>query len=234
MKKSNAQQKSKNTSVKARMKKTISKKAALKNKNVVREVFKAGDHVNYPAHGIGMIMGVETLTVGGMEATLYSINFEKDRMRVKIPMERAMAAGLRKLSSPDQLADAIATLQGRARVRRVMWSRRAAEYDAKVNSGDPVLVAEVLRDLKRCAVDEEQSYSERQVYQGALERLGREVAAIESLSQEDAEAKLEDILRGAKKKKSADIVEMPIKSKTNAPANTAPMPQDMVEEKKAA
>lgn len=186
--------------------------------------FAEGDHVVYPAHGVGIILGIETLSVGGLQATLYSINFEKDRMRVKIPMERAIAAGLRKLSSGEQLEDAISTMKGRARIRRVMWSRRAAEYEAKINSGDPIMVAEVLRDLKRCAMDEEQSYSERQVYQAALERLGREVAAIESIEQQAAEDKLEDILRGnRKKKKSADIVELPVKDKKKADAEEAPL-----------
>jgi CarD family transcriptional regulator len=204
------------------MTKSNAQKKTNANPTTRNDRFAVGDFVNYPANGIGVILGVETLTIGGVEATFYSINFEKDRMRVKIPMERAIASGLRKLSTPKQIEDAIATMKGRARVRRVMWSRRAAEYEAKINSGDPVLVAEVLRDLKRCANDEEQSYSERQVYQSALERLGREVAAIEDLEQKTAESKLEDILRG-KKKKSADIVALPIKDKTDNTNKDVPM-----------
>ncbi|MCB9982059.1 MAG: CarD family transcriptional regulator [Rhodospirillales bacterium] len=156
--------------------------------------FKAGTSVVYPAHGVGVIEGVETQNIGGMEVSLYAISFEKDRMRLKIPVTKAEAAGLRKLSSSDHMADAIKTLKGKARVRRTMWSRRAQEYEMKINSGDPVAIAEVLRDLKRSNDDSEQSYSERQIYQSALERLAREVAAVEKISEGKATERLEDIM----------------------------------------
>lgn len=156
--------------------------------------FAQGDYVVYPAHGVGQIEGVETQTISGMEISLYAISFEKERMRLKIPVMKAESSGLRKLSTSDRMDDAIKTLKGRARIRRTMWSRRAQEYETKINSGDPVAIAEVLRDLKRSNDDSEQSYSERQIYQSALERLAREVAAVEKITEGDATVKLEDIM----------------------------------------
>jgi len=160
--------------------------------------FNEGDYVVYPAHGVGMIEGIETQTIGGMEISLYAISFKQDRMRLKIPVMKAQSAGLRKISSTDRIQDAMETLQGRARIRRTMWSRRAQEYETKINSGDPVSIAEVLRDLKRSNDESEQSYSERQIYQSALERLAREVAAVEDITEIKACEQLEDILRPAK------------------------------------
>jgi CarD family transcriptional regulator len=164
--------------------------------------FDAGDYVVYPAHGVGQIEGVETQTIGGMQIRLYAVSFEKERMRLKIPVVKAKTSGLRKLCSGKRLKDAIDTLQGRARVRRTMWSRRAQEYETKINSGDPVAIAEVLRDLKRSNDDTEQSYSERQIYQSALERLAREFAAIKKITEIKATEQLEDIL-GTNKNKAA-------------------------------
>lgn len=156
--------------------------------------FKAGDAVVYPAHGVGQVDGIETQTIAGMELSLYVVSFEKDRMRLKIPVMKAQSSGLRKLSSSERLGDALDTLKGRSRVRRTMWSRRAQEYETKINSGDPVSIAEVLRDLKRSNDDTEQSYSERQIYQSALERLAREVAAVDDITEIKATEKLEDIM----------------------------------------
>lgn len=156
--------------------------------------FKAGDCVVYPAHGVGQVEGIETQTIAGMELSLYVVSFEKDRMRLKIPVAKAKTSGLRKLSSSSRLDDALETLKGRSRVRRTMWSRRAQEYETKINSGDPVSIAEVLRDLKRSNDDTEQSYSERQIYQSALERLAREVAAVDNIPENKATEKLEDIM----------------------------------------
>ncbi|MDY0028540.1 MAG: CarD family transcriptional regulator [Pseudobdellovibrionaceae bacterium] len=165
--------------------------------------FKKGDYVCYPAHGVGEIEAVETQTIGGMEIKLYAIAFEKDRMRLKVPVAKAHASGLRRLSSAGRMEDALKTLQGRAHVRRAMWSRRAQEYETKINSGDPVSIAEVLRDLKRSNDDTEQSYSERQIYQSALERLAREVAAVEKISEEAAAERLENMIKGRKARASA-------------------------------
>lgn len=160
--------------------------------------FSKGDYVVYPAHGVGQIDGIETATIGGMQIRLYAITFEKERMRLKIPVMKAQTSGLRRLSSNDRLKDAIKTLKGRARIRRTMWSRRAQEYETKINSGDPVSIAEVLRDLKRSNDDSEQSYSERQIYQSALERLAREVAAVEKITEIKATERLEGILTGSR------------------------------------
>lgn len=160
--------------------------------------FTKGDYVVYAAHGVGQIEGTETQTIGGMDINLYVVSFEKDRMRLKIPVMKASTSGLRKLSSTDRMDDAIETLKGKSRIRRTMWSRRAQEYEMKINSGNPVAIAEVLRDLKRSNDDNEQSYSERQIYQSALERLAREVAAVERITEGKATENLEDIM-GVKK-----------------------------------
>ncbi len=165
--------------------------------------FNTNDIVVYPVHGVGQIEGIETQTIADMTISLYVVSFEKDRMRLKIPVNKAETSGLRKLSSNERLDDALQTLKGRSRVRRTMWSRRAQEYETKINSGDPVAIAEVLRDLKRSNDDSEQSYSERQIYQSALERLAREVAAIDNTSEITATEKLETIM-GKVKAANAD------------------------------
>lgn len=165
--------------------------------------FAKDDFVVYPAHGVGKIEGVETQSIGGMEVRLYAVSFEKERMRLKIPVMKAEESGLRKLSTNKRMKDAIDTLKGRARIRRTMWSRRAQEYETKINSGDPVAIAEVLRDLKRSNDDSEQSYSERQIYQSALERLAREVAAVQNITEIKAAAKLEKLLGNTETKQAA-------------------------------
>jgi CarD family transcriptional regulator len=169
---------------------------ASKNDNVSYE-YKAGDKVVYPAHGVGRVEGVEKLTVAGIEVTLYTITFEKDRMRLKLPMQKVATSGLRRLASPEQLTEIYQTMKGRARIRRVMWSRRAQEYEAKINSGNPVQVAEVLRDLRRNVSSTEHSYSERQIFQQALERLASEMAAIDNVPQDQAAEKLQLLLADA-------------------------------------
>lgn len=172
--------------------------------------FKKGDFVVYPVHGVGLVVGVEEATVPALNKTmkpesvkLYKISFENDRMILKVPVIKAEVSGLRRLSSKDRMKDAMATLQGRVRIRRVMWSRRAQEYETKINSGDPVAIAEVLRDLHRGNEQPEQSYSERQIYQSALDRLARELAAIEKIDQNKAAEKLENVL-GKDKPAKAD------------------------------
>lgn len=159
--------------------------------------FVAGDFVVYPAHGVGRVEGVETHRIAGQEVTLYAIAFEKERMTLKVPVTKARNAGLRRLSSKDRIRVALETLQGRSRVRRTMWSRRAQEYEAKINSGDPVSIAEVVRDLYRGADQADQSYSERQIYQSALERLARELAAVEKIDEAKATERLEQVLSKA-------------------------------------
>lgn len=174
------------------------------------DLFKKGDFVVYPVHGVGLVVGVEEAPVPVLNKTmkpetikLYKISFENDRMILKVPVTKAEVSGLRRLSSKDRMKEAMTTLQGRSRVRRVMWSRRAQEYEMKINSGDPVAIAEVLRDLHRGTQQPEQSYSERQIYQSALERLARELAAIEKIDQGKAAEKLEVVLGKEKTEKAA-------------------------------
>jgi CarD family transcriptional regulator len=156
--------------------------------------FKTGDFVVYPTHGVGKVLGTETQEIAGTELALLVINFEHDRMTLRIPLGKAQSSGLRRLSSRKQMDVALAKLKGRARVRRTMWSRRAQEYEAKINSGDPVSIAEVIRDLRRNSSQADQSYSERQMYQAAMDRLAREFAAIEKIDEETAISRLEKIM----------------------------------------
>ncbi|MBL8640824.1 MAG: CarD family transcriptional regulator [Alphaproteobacteria bacterium] len=178
--------------------------------------FKKGDYVVYPAHGVGEIEAVETQIIGGMEIKLYAIAFEKDRMRLKVPVFKAHASGLRRLSTSNRMDDALKTLQGRAQIRRAMWSRRAQEYETKINSGDPVAIAEVLRDLKRSNDESEQSYSERQIYQSALERLAREVAAVEKITEIEAAERLENMIKSKRSRAASASVEDDLKDVANA------------------
>ena len=159
--------------------------------------FEAGDYVVYPTHGVGRVQGVESQEISGQTLTLIVIKFEKDRMTLRVPVEKAEESGLRKLSSRKLMDSALTTLKGRSRVKRTMWSRRAQEYEAKINSGDPVSIAEVVRDLHRGADQPDQSYSERQMYQAALDRLARELAAVEKIDEDAAALKLEELLTAA-------------------------------------
>ncbi len=156
--------------------------------------FKTGDMVVYPTHGVGKVLGIEDQEIAGQELTLIVIDFDKDRMKLRVPVDKAKHAGLRRLSSRKTMDLALRTLKGRSRVRRIMWSRRAQEYEAKINSGDPISIAEVVRDLHRNAGQPDQSYSERQIYQAALNRLVRELAAVECIDEDAATVKLGDLL----------------------------------------
>jgi CarD family transcriptional regulator len=159
--------------------------------------FAEGDFVVYPTHGVGQVMAIENQEIGGMKLQLFVITFDRDRMTLRVPVAKATKSGLRKLSSRSVMDDALTTLKGRAKVKRAMWSRRAQEYEAKINSGDPVSIAEVVRDLHRNANQPDQSYSERQIYEAALERLAAELAAVESIDAETAAAKLTEMLDAA-------------------------------------
>jgi CarD family transcriptional regulator len=156
--------------------------------------FKAGDFVVYPTHGVGRIQKVDEQEVAGLKLELFVIAFEKDKMILRVPTTKAKAVGMRKLSTPDVVATALNTLKGRARIKRTMWSRRAQEYEAKINSGDLVSIAEVVRDLHRASGQPEQSYSERQLYEAALARMAREVAAIEKIDEPTAVKRVESAL----------------------------------------
>ena len=159
--------------------------------------FSCGNHVVYPAHGIGKIKSIETHEIGGHSLEMFVISFEKDRMTLRLPVAKAKISGLRPVCTTKEMANAINALKIRKGVRRTMWSRRAQEYEAKINSGDPVFLAEVVRELYRTANQPDQSYSERQVYQNAITRLAGEIAAIESIHTDLAVQKVEKILEAA-------------------------------------
>jgi CarD family transcriptional regulator len=159
--------------------------------------FRTNDWVVYPAHGVGRIVSVVEQEVAGIRLELFVINFDKDKMTLRVPVAKASAIGMRRLSSPDVVASALQTLKGRARIKRTMWSRRAQEYEAKINSGDLISIAEVVRDLHRTSGQPEQSYSERQLYEAALARMAREVAAVERIDEDAAVKRLEVALQRA-------------------------------------
>jgi CarD family transcriptional regulator len=159
--------------------------------------FKAGEFIVYPAHGVGQIIGIEVQEVAGFSLELFVINFIKDKMILKVPTSKAPAVGMRKLSEADVVEKALGTLSGRARIKRTMWSRRAQEYEAKINSGDLVTIAEVVRDLYRSDTQPEQSYSERQLYEAALDRMAREIAAVRKLLDQEALTLIESFLAKA-------------------------------------
>jgi len=159
-----------------------------------KKIFSIGDYVVYPKHGVGKITEIESQEISGSMLELYVVRFEKERMTLRVPINKAEVSGMRRLSSDSTLKEAFTTLKGKARIKRTMWSRRAQEYEAKINSGDLISIAEVVRDLHRNADQPEQSYSERQIYENALGRLARELAAVEDIDEEAAIIKLESEL----------------------------------------
>ena len=156
--------------------------------------FRPNDYVVYPAHGVGQIVSIEKQDVAGFELELFVISFEKDKMTLRVPTNKATEVGMRSLSSPDVVDEAMKTLKGKARVKKAMWSRRAQEYEQKINSGDLIAIAEVVRDLHRADDQREQSYSERQLYEAALERLTREIAAVAGRDETTAAKEIGDVL----------------------------------------
>lgn len=166
--------------------------------------FKTNEFVVYPAHGVGRIVDIEEQEIAGAKLELYVIDFDKEKMRLRVPTGKCETVGMRKLSDKDKIDQALKTLKGRARVRRTMWSRRAQEYEAKINSGDLIAVAEVVRDLYRSDRQPEQSYSERQLYEAALDRMAREVAAVKSLDDAAAVAEIESLLAKNTKRTGKD------------------------------
>ena len=156
--------------------------------------FRPNDYVVYPAHGVGQIISIEEQEIAGLQLELFVISFEKDKMTLRVPTNKATEVGMRSLSSPDVVTKALDTLKGKARVKRAMWSRRAQEYEQKINSGDLLSIAEVVRDLHRTDDQREQSYSERQLYEAALERLTREVAAVSGVDEVKAQKKVDEVL----------------------------------------
>jgi CarD family transcriptional regulator len=156
--------------------------------------FRPNDFVVYPAHGVGRIVSIEEQEIAGIRLELFVISFEKDKMTLRVPTHRATEVGMRSLSTPDVVNKALETLKGKARVKRAMWSRRAQEYEQKINSGDLLSIAEVVRDLHRSDDQREQSYSERQLYEAAFERLTREVAAVSGLDESMAARQVDSVL----------------------------------------
>src|SRR5712672_719701 len=159
-----------------------------------RQGFKTNEFVVYPAHGVGQILAIEDQEIAGAKLELFVINFMKDKMTLRVPTAKVANVGMRKLSEPALVKRALETLKGRARIKRTMWSRRAQEYEAKINSGDIVAIAEVVRDLYRSDTQPEQSYSERQLYEAALDRLSREISAVQRITETEAIKEIEAAL----------------------------------------
>jgi CarD family transcriptional regulator len=163
-------------------------------KTVTKHGFKTGESVVYPAHGVGKITAIEEQEIAGFKLELFVINFPKEKMTLRVPIAKVTSVGMRKLSEPDMVVRAMTVLTGRARIKRTMWSRRAQEYEAKINSGDILAVSEVVRDLYRSDVQPEQSYSERQLYEQALARLIDELAVVDNVTEAESFKKIESYL----------------------------------------
>ncbi len=166
-------------------------------KTSARQGFKTGEHIVYPAHGVGQITSIDEQEIAGFKLELFVIFFPKEKMTLRVPTSKVASVGMRKLSEQFVVDQALDVLTGRARIKRTMWSRRAQEYEAKINSGDLISIAEVVRDLHRTSGQPEQSYSERQLYEAALARMAREVAAVERIDEDAAVKRLEVALQRA-------------------------------------
>ncbi len=177
----------------------MQKKRKVNNFMAKVKKFNPGDFVVYPAHGVGTVTDINKSNIAGQELELIVVKFDKDKMTLKIPMAKAQQAGLREISSKTTINNAITTLRSKAKVKRAMWSRRAQEYEGKINSGDPISIAEVVRDLYRKSAQSEQSYSERQIYEQALNRLAYEFAASEKIEKDQAIEKINEILLSKQK-----------------------------------
>ncbi len=170
-----------------------------------RHGFKPNEFIVYPAHGVGRIVGIEEQEIAGMTLELFVITFEKDKMTLRVPTGKLQSVGMRKLADESIVKRAMETLKGRARVKRTMWSRRAQEYEAKINSGDLISIAEVVRDLYRSETQPEQSYSERQLYEAALDRMAREIAAVDKIDERGAVQRITEVLsKSAKGRRAAE------------------------------
>ena len=169
-------------------------KQVMNKKTTSKIAFNSGEFVVYPAHGVGKVADIATQKIGGSELELIVVNFDKDKMTLRVPLCKAESIGLRKISETSIMDEAVDVLKGKAKVKKIMWSRRAQEYENKINSGSPVAIAEVVRDLYRRENLSEQSYSERQIYEQALDRLANEYAICNNISAPDATKKLLDIL----------------------------------------
>ena len=169
-------------------------------KSATRQGFKTGESVVYPAHGVGRITAIEEQEIAGFKLELFVVSFEKDKMVLRVPTAKATSVGMRKLAEPAEMQKALDVLTGRARIKRTMWSRRAQEYEAKINSGDLIAVAEVVRDLHRADSQPEQSYSERQLYEAALDRVTRELSHVNKITDTESAKLIEASLAKAPKR----------------------------------
>ncbi|ODN69878.1 CarD family transcriptional regulator [Methylobrevis pamukkalensis] len=167
---------------------------ATSKKTAHRNGFKTSEFIVYPAHGVGQIVAIEEQEIAGLKLDLFVISFEKDKMTLRVPTHKSEAVGMRKLAENDVVDKALETIKGRARVKRTMWSRRAQEYEAKINSGDLIAISEVVRDLHRASSQPEQSYSERQLYEAALDRMSREISTVLRITETEAVRRIEDNL----------------------------------------
>lgn len=184
---------------------TAAAAAASKKPLTQRNGFKTSEFIVYPAHGVGRIIGIEEQEIAGISLELFVIQFEKDKMTLRVPTGKSQSVGMRKLSDDGVVKRGMETLKGKARIKRTMWSRRAQEYEAKINSGDLIAIAEVVRDLYRSETQPEQSYSERQLYEAALDRMAREIAAVEKLDERGAMQRITDVLsKSAKGRRMAE------------------------------
>ncbi len=177
-------------------------------KTVQRAGFKTNEHVVYPAHGVGQITAIEEQEIAGMKMELFVINFEQDKLTLRVPVAKVKSVGMRKLASDADVARALKTVTGRARVKRTMWSRRAQEYEAKINSGDLDYISEVVRDLYRSSDQPEQSYSERQLFEQAMDRMSREISVVRKITLTEAEQViLKELAKSPRRGAKADVAE---------------------------
>ncbi len=183
--------------------------------------FKTGEHIVYPSHGVGRIMAIEEQEVAGFKLELFVISFEKDKMTLRVPVPKIASVGMRKLSETPVVTKALDTLKGRARVKRTMWSRRAQEYEAKINSGDLIAISEVVRDLYRSDAQPEQSYSERQLYEAALDRMARELSAVQNITETESVKLIESYLQKAPRRGAAKTDEVEVEADNDLEAEEA-------------
>lgn len=177
----------------------------MSTKKAMRDGFKPGEHIVYPAHGVGQVTAIEEQEIAGFKLELFVVSFAKEKMTLRVPVAKATSVGMRKLSDEAGITKALDVLTGRARVKRTMWSRRAQEYEAKINSGDIIAVSEVVRDLYRSEAQPEQSYSERQLFETALARLVDEVAAVDGTTDSEAMKRVEaNLAKGPRRPRGAD------------------------------
>ena len=191
---------------KAPAKKTVAKKSSSKKSPTkkIKLQYSVGDFIVYPSHGVGEITDIQTFEIAEEKLEMYNVIFDKEKMTLKIPTIKAKEIGIRKVSSRNEMKKTLEILKGKAKIRRTMWSRRAQEYEAKINSGILTELTEVVRDLFRNSSQPEQSYSERQLYESARDRLAREVAVVEKTDDDKAVDKIEIILNDATRKSSSE------------------------------